>query len=523
MKTMKNRFNLIDEPWIPVADHGRVSLRQIFSNPEYRSLGGNPVQKIALLKLLLAIAQAAATPKDDTEWKALGAQGLADRCLAYLDKWHDRFYLYGERPFLQMPAVAELIEKRTKTAINSAKSVAKKKEAKVNGAPKSFGAGFYPDLPSKNNTQLSHTLFEKKLTEADKAIFIVTAMNFAFGGKRVEADMQSLGGKEMGSRYSAPAGPSLGGWYGYLHSFIQTDAIISDVWINIMTLADIDNAMMWRSGVGKAPWEKMPESDECDLAKEYSRSYMATLVAISRFMLLGKDGIFYLDGINYPSIKNGWFEASLILDRSGANIRTKYVDTEKKPWRELDGLLTFVGGTKSQEFDCLALRSGIERGREYFSKFAVWVGGLKVSPNSGDQSVKQSDDFVESYVWLHSDILGENWFSQLKTEMDALDGLAKSLYGRVQGFFKEQKVDGSKIAPQATQLFWQFCERDFQSLVDHCDQTDEAAIERQKLRKRFAGYVHQAYDKFCPRETARQLDAWAKCRPNNSKYLKQEV
>lgn len=29
---MGNRFNLIDEHWIPAADHGRVSLREIFSN-----------------------------------------------------------------------------------------------------------------------------------------------------------------------------------------------------------------------------------------------------------------------------------------------------------------------------------------------------------------------------------------------------------------------------------------------------------------------------------------------------------
>ena len=42
---MDNRFNLIDEPWIPVADVGRVSLAQMFGNPDYRALGGNPVQK----------------------------------------------------------------------------------------------------------------------------------------------------------------------------------------------------------------------------------------------------------------------------------------------------------------------------------------------------------------------------------------------------------------------------------------------------------------------------------------------
>ena len=107
--------------------------------------------------------------------------------------------------------------------------------------------------------------------------------------------------------------------------------------------------------------------------------------------------------------------------------------------------------------------------------------------------------------------------------MNALDALAKNLYGRVMGFNKEQKVDGTKLAARTTQLFWQLCERDFQTLADNCEQTDAAAMQRRKLRRLFAGYVQQAYDQFCPRETARQLDAWAKCRPNNSKYLKQEA
>jgi CRISPR system Cascade subunit CasA len=92
------------------------------------------------------------------------------------------------------------------------------------------------------------------------------------------------------------------------------------------------------------------------------------------------------------------------------------------------------------------------------------------------------------------------------------------LYGRVLGFFKDQKVDGAKLAAQASQTFWQLCERDFQSLVDGCEQADV----RDRLRRRFADYVHQAFDRYCPRDTARQLDAWAKNRPNLSKYLKQE-
>jgi len=36
--TVENRFNLVVEPWIPIADVGRVSLKQIFSELSYRAL-----------------------------------------------------------------------------------------------------------------------------------------------------------------------------------------------------------------------------------------------------------------------------------------------------------------------------------------------------------------------------------------------------------------------------------------------------------------------------------------------------
>ena len=75
---MNKSFNVIDQPWIPVAGSGLVSLRQIFSDHSLTQLGGNPVQKIAVMKLLLAIAQAACTPQDEAEWEALGAEGLAE-------------------------------------------------------------------------------------------------------------------------------------------------------------------------------------------------------------------------------------------------------------------------------------------------------------------------------------------------------------------------------------------------------------------------------------------------------------
>ena len=237
--------------------------------------------------------------------------------------------------------------------------------------------------------------------------------------------------------------------------------------------------------------------------------------------MLHDRGIYYFDGINYSSPKDGWYEPSLTLNLSGKDIKVKYANPQLRPWRELQALLNFLSAQGSSSYESFFVNKGIDRARQIGCSLAIWSAGLKVSPKNGDQSVKKSDDFVESIVWLNPNQLGEVWFTHLKQEMEALDQLAKKLYGSVSSYFREQKVDGTKLAAQATEIFWQLCERDFQALVEGCDNDEQ----RQALRRRFAGYLRQSYDRFCPHSTARQLDAWAKCRPNLSGYqpLKQEA
>ncbi|MDO3386828.1 type I-E CRISPR-associated protein Cse1/CasA [Gilvimarinus sp. SDUM040013] len=498
---MENRFNLIDEPWIPVADHGRVSLRQIFSNPEYRSLGGNPVQKIALLKLLLAIAQSAATPKDEAEWNALGAEGLAERCLAYLDKWHDRFYLYGDKPFLQMPAI---------------------RAAKV----QPFGA-VLPEVSTGNTTVLSQVQVQRELNDGAKALLILSLMGFALSGKKTDNSIVLTSGysgkmNNKGKPSTGKPGPAVA-HMGLLHNFLYGSDLCQTLWLNLLTQRNLEQMNIYTEGIGCAPWEAMPAGEDCEKARNLKRSLMGRLLPLCRFCLLVDDGLHYSEGIAHPGYKDGVVDPSMAINNSGKEPKGLWVDPEKRPWRELTALLGFLDQSDTLGFQSWQIRNGLDRARDAVDTFAIWSGGLRVSSNAGEQYASGSDDFVESQIWLHSEILGESWFSQLKQEIDALDGLAKNLYGRVLGFFKEQTVDGSKIAPQATQLFWQLCERNFQDLVNQCDQTEDAAGHRKKLRQRFANYVNQAYDKFCPRETARQMDAWAKCRPNTSKYLKQEA
>jgi CRISPR system Cascade subunit CasA len=515
---IENKFNLVDSPWIPIADKGRVSLKQIFTQPDYRALGGNPVQKIAVMKLLLAIAQAACTPEDNDEWKKLGAEGLAQKCLAYLEKWHDRFYLYGEKPFLQMPAVVSLIDARTVQKKSKAKNNPDRLKAEEKAKPKSFGAGFYPDLPSENNTMLSNTLFEQVLSDAEKAVFIISIMNLALGGKRVEADLMNFSGQTYGDKYSAKSAPSLGNYVGYLHNYLIGKNLLSSLWLNLLTHEQVKENRYWENGLGIPPWEIMPTTETCDVANQLKTSYMGCLVAMSRFAFLKDDGVYYLDGIQYPSHKDGWCEPSIAINRQ-KEIKVVWLNPNKRPWRELTSLLSFISATTSSQnnFDCQQISFGYKRAIRQNQKIGIWSGGLKIRGSSGDQSVKQDDDFVESSVFLPSKAEREEseWFDKLEQEMTELEHLSKIVYGSTFKYFDNLKADAKNQAAQATHLFWQLCERRFQDLVDACGEGDTKA-----LRKTFAHFASTAYNSYCSHDTARQLDAWAKNLPNFGKYLK---
>lgn len=494
-------FNLIDEPWIPVTDVGRVSLGQVFTEPGYRALSGNPVQKIALMKLLLAVAQAAATPEDDAAWRALGADGLAARCRHYLAQWHGRFDLYGEQPFLQMPMI---------------------RAAEI----KSFGT-VQPAIASGNTTLLTHGQAEHAMSDADKALLLVKLMGFALGGKKTDNSVVLSPGyigkqNNKGNPSSGRPGPAMA-HMGLLHSLLLGETLQQSLWLNLLTTEQIKDSVRFSAGRGIAPWEIMPRGEDDMAARQLRGSLMGRLLPLCRFCLLAENGLHYSEGIAHDNYKEGVWDPTVAVNTSGKENKALWADPDKRPWRQLAALLSFLAQQQSHGFDCWQLACTVDRARDVSTVVAVWSGGLRVSSNAGEQYATGNDDYVTSEIWLTTAALGQSWLMQLEAEMGGLDTLAKQVYGRVRAYFKEQTVDGKDIAAQASQLFWQLCERDFQSLVNHCDQGATSKQTRQKLRRLFASYAQRAYDRYCASDTARQLDAWAKHRPHTGKYLAEEA
>ena len=495
---IENRFNLLDEPWIPIADVGRVSLKQLFSEPSYRALGGNPVQKIALTKLLLAIAQAAHTPADEDAWVALNAAGMAEKCLAYLEQWRDNFYLYGEKPFLQMPAI---------------------KAATI----QSFGA-VLPQVSTGNTTVLLQSQIERELDDAERALLLVVLMGFGLGGKKTDNSVVLSAGyagkvNDKGKPSTGRSGPSLG-FMGYMHNFLIADTLIKSLWLNLFTQEQIASLNVFEHGLGVPPWHSMPKGENCETAQALKQSLMGRLLPLSRFCLLAESGLHYTEGLAHLGHLEGMTDPSVALNNGGKKNTVMWVNPERRPWRQLTALLGFMSASKTG-FVCYQILEGLTRASQHTENFGIWSGGLSVSSNAGEQYVSGTDDYVESQILFASAWLNETWYENLNAEMSALDAVAKSVYGCTMSFYKAQMAEGKDQAAMASNLFWQLCEHQFQALVDACPQGASNIEKRHLLRKKFAVLAIKSYDSFCPKDTARQLNAWASARPNLSKYLSQ--
>ena len=104
-------YNLLDEAWIPVrlldGSVRKMGLLDVLRNTnEITDLACElPTQKIAIQRILLAICYRVTSLESAKDWRRQWDAGApTDEAIAYLERWRDRFYLFGgPRPFMQAP------------------------------------------------------------------------------------------------------------------------------------------------------------------------------------------------------------------------------------------------------------------------------------------------------------------------------------------------------------------------------------------------------------------------------------
>lgn len=194
-------MNLVTEAWIPVVrQNGKpdtASLMQIFTEgKQFSDLAVRPHERIALMRLLICIAQAALKGPEDIEAWDNAPNALPQAAKDYLEEWEPSFNLFdSDKPFLQIADVEKpLKEKPVKNPdleTSSSSKRGRKKGAEENVDDEQTSSLVrVSKLDFALATGANTTLFDhlgspnvdRDFSTASLAIWLLTFQNFSPGG-----------------------------------------------------------------------------------------------------------------------------------------------------------------------------------------------------------------------------------------------------------------------------------------------------------------------------------------------------
>ena len=308
-------FNLVEDPWIPT-NLGQLSLRELFQADQPVYLQGAPIPRFCILRLLIAISQAAVGLLTEKEWDDLGDEALCEAVLAYLEAKKDLFNLYDtERPFLQYQAVES------------------KKALPV--------AAFLPGVSAGNTTVLFDSNRLVTLDDATKVCVLLILCIIPFSGKRIDPSIVFTPDFEKGK--SAPPVPAMG-LRGTLHAYAWGDTLFETIRLALVSkefLKEVD----YVDSLGVPPWENMPKEAD-SVAQTLRRSVFGRLIPMARFCRLDGELIHVTSGVLFPPAASGQVDFSQTVrrevDPKTKGYRVLEARVLMQPWRQLDALLDFM-------------------------------------------------------------------------------------------------------------------------------------------------------------------------------------
>ncbi|NUN03353.1 MAG: type I-E CRISPR-associated protein Cse1/CasA [Bryobacteraceae bacterium] len=492
-------MNLTTEAWIPVVwNNGRpgtVSLREAFeAGHEIRDLAVRPHERIALMRLLICIAQAALEgPKDEEDW-ANCLHRMVPASTGYLERWHGAFELFGqEQRFLQ---VADLTRAAVEAGEDEGNSTSKLDLALATG---------------NNSTLFDNAGGSGRVFDATElALMLLTFQCFSPGGR---IGVALWNGEQTAGKGSSEHAPCLAG--NMLHAQLRAENLLRTVHKNLMTRRQAER-FFGHDSWGKPVWELMPQKRaHTEAVRNASHTYLGRLVPLARAIFLRDDrrSLILANGLEYPSFDKGWRDPSATIitrtDKGQPKREVLRASTEKAVWRELHALTVKAVG---QDPGGPAALQNIFEKEECFD---LWVGGLVANK-------AKLVDTTESVFRVPTAMLGEP--SQLIYEKGVkhAETVASRLM-RAVSIYHQQLGDGldrsemkdrrRQILRRAAAQFWTDIEQAATLLL-------EVAVEPRSLGPRNEWHrtawgqtvwssASKAYEYACAHETPRQIRAYA--------------
>lgn len=471
------QFNLTTDPFIPVTTMAGaaelMNLRDVYARgSEIKDLAVRPHERVALLRLLICIAQAASKgPRDDDdapEWEQAERE-IVKKVTDYLAKWKSSFELFGDgERFLQL---------RT----------AKTEETQMSKL-------FFHLASGNTHTVFDHAGGEDRAFSAQQlALGLITFQNFS---------------PLIGRGYTG-RGPCVD--RNALHVFRQGANLLSTILLNSVSIE-----LTQRAGreFGHPVWEKPfrdPKDEKSEAVMNATQTYLGRLVPMARSVWLADDGRHFIldNGPGYPAFDVGWREPSATESKNkdgkdyllGANL-------ERATWRELDAI------TLHRASRALTLR---RIDPEDDQPQHIWTGGMVT-----DYKAK-IDDVIESRfqgdLAVPSVLFSENPAANLtyKGGVQAADAWQNAARFAASVYSDSLKYDDKKTAglrDAASFHFWSRIEHHLPllftlalepSLLAGARSADPYA--KTAWHEALRQVAHEAFNAACPQDNGRQHEA----------------
>lgn len=476
-------MNLVADPWIPVVQQDGaarlVSLMDAFTEGEsIRDLSANPVQRISIMRLLICIAQAALDgPEDEEDWLACRDR-IPEAARQYLEKWKERFDLYGEHAFLQVPGL----------------------EVKA-GKDKPVSA---LDCRSPHGGS-SSVLFDRSaidpesvLLDSANALNLLCFMNFSTSGKVGQSMWRGVQYSE--STFAAPC-------IKYAHTLVSGEVLLATLHLNLLSKSTV--ARMPATQWGHPVWERFPHSvsSSAEFANA-SETYLGRLVPLSRYVSFreGKDQGRCIAGPpdkayrieHLPSFREP--TATVKLNPKKDECCYLRLDPAKHAWRELGSVVALVdatdgpGGALSLDNARLLAEVRDEQTVD------IWVGGLAL----GGKEAKLGD-MLEWRFSLDLGCFGDLALARYELGV-SLAAKAASLLSSGTATYASALKQENSFAQRARALFWSALDAQYGALLNAAAELADLNVVWHPLVR---DAMEEAYRRTCPHQTPRQIQAYA--------------
>jgi CRISPR system Cascade subunit CasA len=471
-------MNLTTDSWIPAlrADGSRAafSLQDLFAEAHIlRDLAVKPHERIALMRLLLCITQAALDgPADEDAWQDCG-DNIQPTVRAYLEKWRASFELFGDGPrFLQLPNLQP-----------------GKDTDEGNAATK-----LDLTLATGNNS----TLFDngagedRSVAAARAALNLLTFQCFSPGGRIGVARWNGKDTLGKGSSNHAPCTPS-----SMLHTFILGTSLLETIARNLLTKKLIASNIA--KGWGSPVWE-LPVTSTSDLTavENATLTYLGRLVPYSRAIRVNESGesIILGNGLDYP-IFPVYREAAatIVLRKDEPSLLP--ASTGRGIWRQLHAI------TVKRRSDADSTAGPLALTLNAFSRdSALWIGAFVTEK-------AKIEDLLEATYTVPPALFDPFGRSAYELGVKHAEANESAVMKAIGAYTASLKIDGPAY-DHARQHFWTRVE---QSLGDLFTAARELTPPEQLGASPWGRAVRaaaiEAYERSCPRRTSRQIQAYA--------------